>query len=359
MLDGRGASQTRAGRRRARRGPSRGVTMTDVAREAGCSQSTVSFVLNDRDAGISETTREHVREVARRLGYRHRQPRSGVAGPHARVGFVIDHLSTSPEAVIAIDGVRRALAGADAVALIAQTEARAGQEARVLETLLAQPVDALIYAAIFTRQVEPPERLRRAGVPVVLLNCTTADGAFPAVVPAEVAGGRDATRRLIEAGHRRIATITGEIWMDAARDRLAGHRAAFAAAGLPCDPALVAHGDWSASAGHAATRAFLALDAPPTAIACQNDRMAIGCYEALKEAGLRIPEDVSVVGYDDEEIARHLNPALTTLVLPHRAMGEWAVERWRNPPEEGAPHPVVQLDCPLVERASVAPPAAP
>lgn len=345
--------------RRAGRGPSRGVTMTDVAREAGCSQSTVSFVLNGRDAGVSASTRERVRAAARRLGYRHGRvgPRPVVS--HPRLGVVFDHLSTSPEAIVAIDGVRRALDDTDAVTLIAQTEARPDQEARVIDTLLAQPVDALIYAAIFTREVAVPERLRAAGAPVVLLNCYAADGAFPSVVPAEVEGGRRATRRLLRAGHRRIATVTGETWMDAARDRLRGHQEALAGAGLPFDPAFVAHGDWSASAGHAATRGFLALAEPPTAIFCQNDRMAIGAYEALKEAGLRIPEDVSVVGYDDEEIARHLHPRLTTLVLPHRAMGEWAVERVLGGAAGAEPHEVVALDCPLVERASVAPPRAP
>ena len=329
--------------------------MTDVAREAGCSQSTVSFVLNGRDAQVGSATRERVREAARRLGYRHL--RAGVsAGPHGRIGFVVDHLSTSPEAVVAIEGVRRALGRTGAVALIAQTEARADQEARVIEALLAQPVDALIYAAIFTREAAVPARLTEAGVPIVLLNCYASDGAFPAVVPGEVAGGRRATRRLLQAGHRRIATITGEMWMDAARDRLEGHRAALAEAGLPLAPELVAHGDWSASAGHAATHRFLALERPPTAIFCQNDRMAIGTYEALKEAGLAIPRDVSVVGYDDEEIARHLHPPLTTLVLPHRAMGEWAVERWLAGEPRRPPHPTVELDCPLVERASIAPP---
>ena len=86
-------------------------------------------------------------------------------------------------------------------------------------------------------------------------------------------------------------------------------------------------GDWSASAGYDATLKLLALKDRPTAIFCQNDRTAIGCYEALKEAGLRIPEDISVVGYDDEEISRHLHPRLTTSILPHRAMGQWAIEQ--------------------------------
>jgi LacI family transcriptional regulator len=99
------------------------------------------------------------------------------------------------------------------------------------------------------------------------------------------------------------------------------------------------------------------LPHPPTAIFCANDRMAVGCYEALKERGLTIPGDVSVIGFDDEEIARHLTPPLTTLVLPHREMGRWAVEKAlslaRN--KSGRFRPA-KLECPLIERASIAPP---
>jgi LacI family transcriptional regulator len=102
---------------------------------------------------------------------------------------------------------------------------------------------------------------------------------------------------------------------------------------------------------------LLALPERPTAIFCQNDRTAIGCYEALKEAGLRIPEDVSVVGYDDEEIARHLHPRLTSSILPHRAMGQWAIQRLDEPfPSGNRRYPTTKLECPLVPRDSVAPP---
>jgi LacI family transcriptional regulator len=144
--------------------------------------------------------------------------------------------------------------------------------------------------------------------------------------------------------------------MSAAQDRLKGYRRALATADIPFDPDLVADGNWSASAGYDATVKLLALTSPPTAIFCQNDRMAIGCYEALKEAGLSIPEDMSVVGYDDEEISRHLHPRLTTSILPHRAMGQWAIEQLeaRRPARER--YPIAKLECALVERDSVAPP---
>ena len=145
--------------------------------------------------------------------------------------------------------------------------------------------------------------------------------------------------------------------MEAAQDRLEGYRRALATADIPFDPDLVVEGDWSASAGYAGATRLLGLSERPTAIFCQNDRTAIGCYEALKEAGLRIPEDISVVGYDDEEIARHLHPRLTSSILPHRAMGQWAVQRLDEPFHgDDRRYPITKLECPLVPRDSVAPP---
>ncbi len=229
-------------------------------------------------------------------------------------------------------------------------------ELRTLRALTGRGAVGLIYMAIFTRRLVVPKYVHQLKLPVVLLNCTTEDGAFPAVVPAEVGGGEAATRHLIEQGHRRIATIMGEPWMDAAKDRLKGYRRALTAAGLPYDPTLVLEGDWSASAGYAATVKLLALPERPTAIFCQNDRTAIGCYEALKEAGLVIPDDISVIGYDDEEISRHLHPQLTTVVLPHRAMGQWAVEHLATARDAERPVHPVGLACTLIERSSVSVP---
>lgn len=354
------ANSTRNGGKEQRRR----VTMTDVAKAAGCSQATVSFVLN-RTAGmkLSQQTRDRVIEAARTLGYVSPTFPVRAAGPAARVqpidgiiGFAVDQLATSPEAVVAIEGVRQASWNAGNVVLVAQTLCDAEMEPRTLRALTGPGVSALIYMAIFTREIVAPAYLSELDIPVVLLNCYTADHAFPAVVPSEIAGGQMSTRHLIDHGHRRIATITGEPWMEAAQHRLKGYRRALATADIPFDPELVVEGDWSAGAGYRATVQLLALPNRPTAIFCQNDRTAIGCYEALKEAGLSIPEDISVVGYDDEEIARHMNPPLTTSILPHRAMGMWAVEQLAADPSESKRYPITKLECPLVERASVGPP---
>lgn len=338
------------------------VTMTDIARAAGCSQATVSFVLNDSPGiRLSQQTRERVIDAARALGYAApafsalRKPVPAFDGLDSVIGFAVDQLATSPEAVVAIEGARQASWNAGNVLLVAQTMGDAVMEPRAVAALTRRSISALIYMTIFTREITAPDFLYGLDIPVILLNCYTADYAFPAVVPSEIAGGQNSTRHLIGHGHRRIATITGEPWMQAAQDRLKGYRRALATADIPFDPELVVEGDWSASAGYAATVKLLALKERPTAIFCQNDRTAIGCYEALKEAGLHIPQDISVVGYDDEEIARHLFPPLTTSILPHMAMGQWAIEQLEVPPPAGrGRYPITKLECPLVERESVA-----
>ena len=127
------------------------------------------------------------------------------------------------------------------------------------------------------------------------MNCYTADRSLPSIMPGEILGGQTATSRLIRAGHRRIGLIEGEVWMDASRDRLKGYRQALANAEILYDPDLVRPGNWEPSAGYEQTHQLMNLKDPPTAIFCSNDLMALGCYEALKELGERIPEDVAVM----------------------------------------------------------------
>jgi LacI family transcriptional regulator len=116
----------------------------------------------------------------------------------------------------------------------------------------------------------------------------------------------------------------------------------------------------STTGGYEATRSPLVLKHPPTAIFCQNDRTALGCYDALREAGLVVPGDVSVVGYDDEEISRHLRPKLTTCVLPHRAMGRWTIDHlqeYESKPRDRQHYPITKIECSLVPRESEGPPS--
>lgn len=338
----------------------RRVTMTDVARLAECSQSTVSVVLNNSHGiSISATTRDRVFAAAKQLGYEVPRNQFSQSARPAQVAVIFDRITTSSEAVVAIDGIREGAWATGHVVVVCETLNDTEMENRVLDALLHNETDLVIYATIMTRKVTVPPRLYGIEPATVLLNCYSENHTFPSVVPGEVAGGHRATDALISLGHRRIAIITGEMWMDAARDRVKGYRQALATADIPFDPALVREGNWNASAGYDHTNALLELDHPPTAIFCSNDRMAVGCYEAIKEHKLAIPEDISVIGFDDEEFARHLSPALTTLVLPHREMGLWAIENGLSGTvSKRQRHPLTKLECPLVERQSIAAPRA-
>ncbi|OCC06876.1 LacI family transcriptional regulator [Labrys sp. WJW] len=337
------------------------VTMMDVAKAAGCSQATVSVVLNGvTDIKISAELHMRVQNAARALGY-------GIGSPIRRagleelrggcIGFIVDQLATTPEAVNAIDGARQASWENDVTILVVQTQGRAEHERKAIARLLQAGAQGIVYMSIFTRRVSLDPAFDSLPVPLVLLNCYTSDDRFPAVVPDEVTGGRMAAVSLIAKGHRRIGTIVGESFMEAAQDRLAGYRQALAEAGIPYDGRLVVEGNWTPTSGFEATQRLLSLEEPPTAIFCQNDKMAMGCFTAIAEAGLRVPADLSIVGYDDDELSRHLRPQLTTLELPHRSMGAWAIGQLAKKPASSHRR-IHKIECRLIERASSSRPAA-
>lgn len=367
----------------------RRATMTDVAKRAGVSQSTVSLVLNGTTGTrLSEQTRTRVMQAAQDLGYQlpggrppatQREPRHA-ASDRDRVPLIVylaDEISTSPHPVVSIDGAKDEAWTEGAAVAVFATRSNADIEAAILSTMLHSPtLVGVVYAAVFTRQVTVPAALE--GVPTVLLNCYEAEPAHDgkawkglrpregvargeprrtSVVPSEVVGGHTATEYLIEAGHRRIAMINGEPWMDAARDRLIGYRRALSSADIPLDESLVLSGDWQVATGHEHTLTLMQRPDPPTAIYCANDLMAVGCLEALRQLGLRVPQDVSVLGYDDQEIARHTQPPLTTLVLPSYEMGRLAVETLlAETRDAGTRRRRLKVEGRLVERQTVGPP---
>jgi LacI family transcriptional regulator len=337
-------------------------TMTDIAKLTGVSQSTVSLVLNNATgAKFSDTTRNKVLKAAQDLGYRMatREPSDAAitADEMNLIVYLADEISTSPHPVVNIDGARDTAFANGRMLAVYSTHGNAEIERQVLEATLTNPnVLGVIYATVYTRKVTLPAALSK--VPTVLLNCYTSDSELSSVVPAEVAGGHTATEYLLNAGHRRIGYVNGEPWQDASRDRLKGYRMALATADLPFAAELVREGDWSSGSGFEQTLSLMREPNPPTAIFCANDLMALGAIEALKQLGLRVPEDVSVLGYDDQEIARHTHPPLSTVVLPNYELGRWAVETLLQEEHNraaGAPvrRRTVKLDGPLVERASV------
>lgn len=337
-------------------------TMTDVAKIAGVSQSSVSLALNQMvGARLSEATRARVLEAARGIGYElPASRRASLAGfERASIAYLVDEISTSPHPVVNLDGARDA--GWESGYLVAAYVTRSNREleAFTIETIKRDAsVIGIIYSTIFTREVSPPRALE--GVPTVLLNCYAEDGRFPCVVPGEETGAYAATSHLIEKGHRRIGFINGEPWMEASADRLRGYRRALEAAQIAFDSSIVRDGDWLPLQGRRHALDLIAQTPQPTAIFCANDLMAMGALEAAAQSGLRVPEDISIMGYDDQELARYTNPPLSTLVLPNYEMGRRAVELLIDIATRGigAPAMTVRVDGPLVERASVGAPAS-
>ncbi len=343
---------------RLRKSRVRQPTMTDIATLAGVSQTTVSLALNGAlGARLAKATRERVLAAAKALGYRLQKrgfARANANAAASAIGFVVDEISADPWCAIALDGAREKAWERGLTLQVAVTRGDAEMEQAVHAQMAGQHLLGLIYGTIQTRQIAPSAELLR--IPTVLLNCHFADRSLPAVLPAEVLGGRTAAQCLIDAGHRRIGLIEGEVWMEASRDRLKGYRQALAHAEIPFDAELVRPGNWEPSAGFEQTLILMKLASPPTAIFCANDLTALGCYEAIKELGLRIPQDIAVVGYDDREIAQFMRPPLTTILLPHFEMGGLAVEclidQAARPPSRA---PQLKVECPIVERSSVRP----
>ncbi len=343
-----------------RRGEAGRPTMTDVARIAGVSQSSVSLVLNEMSGSrISPDTQAKVLEAAHKIGYKLPGVRHE-AQPDTRIekdtiAFVVDEISTSPHPVVSLDGVRDFAFEQGFLTSAHATRSNPDLEDAVLRSILRDPtIVGVIYATIFTRKVKVPELLKN--IPTVLLNFYAEPRQHMAIVPGEVAGGFAATAHLTSLGHRRIGFINGEPWMDAAVDRLKGYKQALATVDVAFDETLVRDGDWLPLRGYEAGLDLLSMSNPPTAIFCGNDLMAIGVMKAAAEKGFRVPEDLSVMGYDDQELARYTHPPLSTLVLPNYEMGQKAAETLIDMAIHGKTlRPMtIKVDGPLVVRTSTA-----
>jgi LacI family transcriptional regulator len=337
-------------------------TMTDIAKLAGVSQSTVSLVINHLSgAKVTRATRETVLRIARELGYpleRHHGRRDNRPGQARNlIVFLTDELTTSPHAMQTMDGANEAAWDQDCLVNVFATRGDPGREQAVLARMLDHPaLLGVIYSTIFTRAVTLPGLL--AGVPTVLLNCHARDRSHSSVVPAEQGGGYAATAHLLARGHRRIGFINGEGWIEAAGERLKGYRQALVEANIPYDPALVREGDWQVSSGYDHALALLGMDRRPSALFCANDLMAVGALDAARERKLAVPRDLSVVGYDDQDLARYTHPPLSTVLLPNYEMGRWAAETLIAEARGASGNiAVFQSECPIVSRDSVGPPA--
>ncbi|MGX1162912.1 LacI family transcriptional regulator [Arthrobacter sp. SLBN-100] len=330
------------------------VTLRDVAEAAGVSTATVSLIVNKKkSARIADETRQRVKDVIRTLGYRpNAMAKTLVSGTSRFIGLVADGVATTPFAGQIIHGAQDEAWKHGYALLIANTEGNGELEQDAIQMMLEYKVRGILYSTWFHRQTDIPAPLREADF--VLVNCFSNEPGAPAVVPDEVQGGRSATEILLRHGHRRIAFINATIPAPAKDGRLLGYREALEEAGVPFDPELVLEAYPDQEGGYRATEALLKRDA--TAVYCYNDRMAMGLYDGLREQGLSIPDDMAVVGFDNQEvIAAHLRPPLSTVSLPHYELGAAGVRMLLelDGAPQGAADGVAKIYCPPVERTSV------
>jgi LacI family transcriptional regulator len=332
------------------------VTIGVIAEEAGVSVPTVSKVLNGR-AGVAADTRRRVEEVLHKRKYMRRTP-SRDHGP-GLIDLVFNELD-SPWAVEIIRGVETVTSSAGVGVVVSSMQGRAEPPQRWLQSLTARRPDGviLVLSELTSRQ---RAQLATLGIPYVVVDPVGhTDPDTPSVGATNWAGGLAATDHLVELGHRRIAMISGPPRLLCSRARIDGYRAALEAAGLPIDPALLRYGDFHHETGYTEALALLRLPDPPSAIFAGSDQQAFGAYEAVHECGLKVPDDVSVVGFDDLPVASWVVPRLTTVRQPLAEMAAMATRMVLDMARgERIASPRVELATRLVVRESTAAPGQP
>lgn len=305
------------------------VTLADVADRAGVSRAAASFVMSGRqDMRIAVDTQARIRQAADDLGYRpNLNARSLRTGSSGTVAFVSDLVSSTPFAGAAVRGALEALRSAGSLLFMGETLGDDDLERQVLEGLIDRRVDGFLYASMFTRVVEVPGAL--SDLPHVLLNCLPRSGDTTCVLPDDRGAGVTAARTLLEAGHRDGIYLLGSVaagripW--ALRERRAGITQVLRRAGTSLAGKLDVD-EWEPEDGRVAIGSLLADGVRPFAVICMNDRLALGAYQALQAFGMSIPTDVSVISFDDTSLAGWLQPALSSVALPHYELGHRAVE---------------------------------
>ncbi|WP_373356309.1 LacI family DNA-binding transcriptional regulator [Pseudoroseicyclus sp. CXY001] len=325
------------------------TTMADVARRAGVSSATVSMILSGRpDTRFSQETHARVHQAAAELSYRPNAAARALRTDRSHaLAFISDHVATTRFANGLIRGALKGSARAGQMLMVMETGGVPEREALAIDSALDRQIDGIIFASMRAREITLPKT--PPAIPMVVLNGTSSQ--CPSwVLPDEEGGGREAVRLLAEAG------VAGEVALIGINEeeerglfrslpiqrRLAGIRAGMAERGLAFAHE-VSIWEWEPARGFEAVAALLASGDRPSALLCLNDRLAFGAYQACAEAGVRVPEDLSIVSFDNDELAAYLRPGLTTIALPHDRMGELAVDRVlaQSQGEELVPMPAV------------------
>ncbi|MBT2428430.1 LacI family DNA-binding transcriptional regulator [Streptomyces sp. ISL-112] len=327
------------------------ITLAQVAERAGVSISTVSKVLNGRQ-DVATPTRVKVERLLEAHAYR-RTTRSASEAPLIEIVF---HELESIWAMELIRGVENVAKAHGAGVVLTESGTRHSPGPDWMEAMLQRrPLGVVLVFSTLPGEVK--QQLRARSIPFVIIDpAGDPDPDVPSVGSANWNGGLAATRHLIECGHRRIGVITGPEDMLCSRARLDGYRSAMAMAGLEVDPGLILFGDFHVEGGYDRATEMLSRPGRPTAIFAGSDLQALGVLEAARVHGLRVPHDLSVVGYDDVSIARWASPALTTVHQPLRLMAEEATQMLMRLRAREPVSTRLELATSLVVRKSTAPP---
>ncbi len=301
------------------------VTLDDISKATGFSVPTVSRVLSNSRYPVSAATRQRILDVAQSLGYRPNLAARGLRTERTNsIGILVDDIM-SPFVPSIVRGIQDALIEQGFSCLIMNSDWNPDLEHAAIEGLLSRPVDGIIFVEYFHRATY--EALERSQKPYLFVHRLFGGVVKNSIVPDDYHGATLAMQHLLGLGHRRIGYINGpENWHNS-RDRLAGYRDELARQELALDPALIQPGDWEFESGYAAAGKLLALAEPPSAIFAANDLMALGAIYGLQDAGLTVPADVAVVGYDNRDFTNIFRPKITTVSMPVYEMGRAAAEQ--------------------------------
>ena len=338
---------------------SKRVTLADVARRAGLSTTAASMILNGRpDTRLSQDAHDRVHAAAAELGYRPNVAARGLrTDKTSTIGVVSDLVATTRFASGLLKGALEAAERAEHVVLVTETGGDPSREGEAIAALLDRQVDGIIFATMRARELFIPDLPE--STPAVMLNATNPRYST-SVLPDEHGGGRAAVRLLLDAGHRDGIALLGQS-DEAEKGMFRSETVARRVAGIR--ETMREHGAefiaeesvwlWEPAEGYEAAARMLAERPQIRAIICMNDRLAFGAYQAAAELGRRVPEDLSIIGFDNDEVAAYLRPGLTTIALPHDEMGARAVELLL----ESGPEGQHLVPMPVVERDSIASPA--
>jgi len=335
--------------------PRKQVTISDVAARAGVSTTTVSRVINNKGE-ITPETRTRVQQAMAELDFRPSHVARGLAMVNSHtIGYVVSDV-TNPFQGAIIQAIHRIAQSRNYSVATRISYNAVAQEVNAIEAFVADGVEGVILTLAPSSEVDQViDRYAEAGVHFVCTSARPCSSRVSQIVPATEEASYQLVRHLISLGHRRIAHIQASLATRGGRTKMSGYARALSEAGLPIEPGLLAAADYDVADGARAAMQLFGLSEPPTAIFATNDIVAMGTLMAAQQVGIKVPDDLSVTGFDDIMFARCTNPPLTTVCQPGSEIGEVAARTLLDMIEASAPAQVIGLPLPLVIRRSTGP----